>query len=92
VHGGWALSTHVILGTVLLLGALGVLVPAVRSKDTATLVTLALSALFIFAAVGNGASFLVYNKEFSSMIVGAAFAGAVFSNVTNLYMKSRAAA
>jgi hypothetical protein len=92
VHGGWALAAHVALGTVLFFGAVGILVPAVRTKDRATLWTFSLSAFFIWVAVGNGASFLVYNEDFSSMIMAAAFAGAVVSNVTNLYLKSRATA
>jgi hypothetical protein len=91
VHGGWALSAHVVLGTVLLIGGAAVVVPAVKTKDRATLVTSVLTALFIFSAVGNGASFLVYNHDFSSMIMAASFAGAVVSNVTNLYLKTRVA-
>ena len=89
LHGGWALGAHVVLGTLLFFGALRVVVPAVRSKDKATVWTFSLSAFFIWIAVGNGASFLVYNEEFSSMIMATAFAAAVASNVTNLYLKSR---
>lgn len=84
----WAISSgpgllvaHVILGIVLGIGSLA-LVLLVRAVGRRRLTVAAvLGFLFIVGAGFNGASFLDFNEDYSSMIMATLFAAAVLSYV-----------
>jgi hypothetical protein len=85
LHSEAVLRAHVILGVLLGLGALGTLVQATRTHRRALVVWSVVGALAVLAAGFNGASFLNYGHDFSSMIMAAGFALAVVAYAAALY-------
>jgi hypothetical protein len=88
-HGpGWA-AAHAALGLALVLAAFAVL--ALTWKQGGRLATglAALGAAAILGAGFNGASFLNYGHDFSSMIMAGLWALALTSYLTGLYLGSR---
>ena len=93
----WAISSgpgllvaHVVLGIVLGIGSLA-LIPRVRAVGRRRLTVAAvLGFLFIVGAGFNGASFLDFNEDYSSMIMATLFAGALLSYVGILSWLSEA--
>ncbi|MGH7904575.1 MAG: hypothetical protein ACREPA_10715 [Candidatus Dormibacteraceae bacterium] len=71
------LRVHAALGALLLLAALVLLVRSIIAGGRGPIVTSSLGLFGIFSAAGNGASFLVYAEDFSSMLMSAGFALAV---------------
>ncbi len=82
-HGAAGLAAHVALG--LALGACALLVAgyAIISRQGRTLAIA--GALLIIAAGFNGASFLDFNQNFSSLIMALLFAAAALAYVTLIY-------
>ncbi len=75
--GPLVLSTHVVLGLALILGSLLHLHTAHRAGRRGWLITSIVGTLALIGAAFNGASFLNYAHDFSSMIMSGCFALAV---------------
>jgi hypothetical protein len=88
-HGpGW-LAAHAALGVALVLAAFGSLAVALRLRRRAYTATSLIGALAILGAGFNGASFLNYGQQFSSMIMAGLWALALGSYVTGLFVAAR---
>ena len=85
---GWA-AAHAALGLALVLAALGNIVFTWRRGGRAVTVTAVLGALFIVGAGFNGASFLNYGHDVSSLIMAVLWALALASYLTGLYLAAR---
>ncbi|QDP98353.1 hypothetical protein FOE78_22790 [Microlunatus elymi] len=83
-HGNGWLVLHAGLGMVLILGGLVTLVPALSRHDGATLATAIVGVVAIIGVAFNGASFLDFNYDASSMIMAGLFAVALGSYVVGL--------
>jgi hypothetical protein len=97
VHSvGWAISSgpavlaaHAALGLLLVLVALHVLARAIRTRRRATTVAAVLGAAFIVGAGFNGASFLDFNDNVSSLIMSMLFALAVLAYISALAIEAK---
>lgn len=85
--GGW-LAVHVTLGLALVLAGIAGVVAAVRYGQRGPIVAATLGFLAIVGAAFNGASFLSYNNDYSSMIMAGCFALALACYVIGLYQCS----
>jgi hypothetical protein len=97
VHSvGWAISSgpavlaaHAALGLFLVLVALHVLALAIGTRRRATTVAAVLGAGFIIGAGFNGASFLDFNHDTSSLIMSLLFALAMLSYIAILALEAQ---
>lgn len=87
----WALSSgldllvaHVVLGLLLVIGSLALVVRSRALRRRRLTIAAALGFLFIVGAGFNGASFLDFNEDYSSMIMATLFAAALLSYVAIL--------
>jgi hypothetical protein len=78
------LIVHVVLGVVLLLSGIELVVHSVRAGRRAVIWLAALGLMAIIFAGFNGASFLKYNLNISSMLMSVGFAVAVVCYVVIL--------
>lgn len=83
-HGGLWLTAHIILGLALVLGGIATITVAARSRDRVAISTSVLGGAAILGAAFNGASFLDFNQDFSSMIMAGLFALAIGSYLIGL--------
>ncbi len=83
-HGGVWLAAHVSLGLALVLGGIVTITLATRSGNRVSMATSALGGAAILGAAFNGASFLDFNQDYSSMIMAGLFAVAIGSYVVGL--------
>jgi hypothetical protein len=93
---GWAigsgratLAVHALLGMFLVFAAAIVLALAIRTHRRATIAAAVLGIAFIIGAGFNGASFLDFNDNTSSMIMSLLFALAVLAYIGVLVLGSR---
>jgi hypothetical protein len=97
VHSvGWAISSgpavlaaHTALGLFLVLVALRVPALAIGTRRRATMVAAVLGAGFIIGAGFNGASFLDFNHDASSLIMSLLFALAMLSYIAVLALEAK---
>lgn len=85
LHGGIWLTLHAILALLIVLGAVGALVQAIRLGGRGRVTLAVLGFIGVLAAGFNGGSFLNYNQNFSSMLMAVGFALALTSYVSLLY-------
>jgi len=85
LHGGVWLTLHAACGLVLVLGAPGTLVQAIRLGGGGRITLSALGFIGVLAAGFNGGSFLNYKQYFSSMLMAVGFALAMSAYVALLY-------
>lgn len=85
LHGGLWLKLHALWGLLLVLGALGTLVQAIRLGGGARITFAVLGFIGVLAAGFNGGSFLNYHEDFSSMLMATGFALALTSYTVLLY-------
>jgi hypothetical protein len=86
-QGGTSVAAHAVLGLLLVLSALVVLVCAVASRRGSWIVA---GIIGLFATLGagfNGASFLIFHEDISSMIMSIGFAVAVVAYAAALYSR-----
>ena len=81
------LRLHVLLGLVIFLGAIVLVVRAVADRDRAWIILSTLGLLGIVGAGFNGASFMNYGHNFSSLIMSATFLLALIAYVIGLYIQ-----
>lgn len=77
-HGGPLLEAHVGVGLLLFVLGVRLLVLAVRTGEPGLAWWPVVGLVGVFAAGGNGASYLDFGKDFSSMLMAAGFAVAMF--------------
>lgn len=86
-HSGIALAAHALLGIVLVLLSLTAAAAVLRRRRGATLTTLmSVGALSSIGAGFNGASFLDFNNDVSSLIMALLWALATLSYIIALYV------
>ena len=85
VGGALPLQMHVIIGLLLLVTSLTILALALASRQRAWIVAAALGWIGITAAGFNGASFLNYGHDFSSMLMASGFLLAVIAYGLGMY-------
>jgi hypothetical protein len=86
------LAAHVILGILLIVAGFVLIVLAASSGHRGVLIASILGALFILGAAFNGASFLNFNDDLSSMIMARLFAAALACYVVVLFQLNAAQA
>jgi hypothetical protein len=85
LHGGIWLTLHGAWGLVLVLGAIGTLVQAIRLGGGSRISLAALGFIGVVGAGFNGGSFLNYNEDFSSMLMSVGFALAMSAYIAALF-------
>jgi len=91
-HGPAAVSTHTVLGLLLGLGAIAVLVQAVRSRRPAVIAASALGLFAVAFAAVTGASFTSTGNQADSMAMAVMTGIALLCYAANLYLLPRPAA
>jgi hypothetical protein len=86
--GAW-LAAHVALGCLLVLVAIEFIVLAARSRSALWIWSTSCGAAFIVGAAFNGSSFLVFNKDYSSLIMAGLCGLAMASYALGLYLDGR---
>ena len=81
-----ALMFHATWGLFLMVVGVGIIVQARRVHRRAITVASVLGFLFVLGAGFNGASFLNYREDFSSMLMASLFALAVLAYVSLLFL------
>ena len=79
------LETHAGVGVLLFVAAVALLLVAIRSGGPAQVIAATFGLAGIIAAGFNGASFLDFNEDFSSMLMSGGFALALTAYVLGLY-------
>src|ERR1017187_9324636 len=87
--GGVWLAIHAGLGLLLALGSLEFIVAASRSRDATWIWASIAGAAFIIGAGFNGASFLVFGKDYSSLIMAGLFGLSLSSYVLGIFRDGR---
>jgi hypothetical protein len=85
-NGGAWLAIHTGVGLLLVVMSIGLVVQSIRARSNITLCVL--GAVFILGAGFNGGSFLVYNQDFSSMIMAGLWALAMACYVGCIYLSA----
>jgi hypothetical protein len=85
LHGGLWLTLHAVWGLVLVLGALGTAVQAIRLGGRGRITLAALGFVGVLGAGFNGGSFLNYQQDFSSLLMSIGFALAMSAYIALLY-------
>lgn len=93
---GWAVSSaplwlavHASLGLALALASIGFIVTAVRSGDRLWIWLSIVGCLLLIGAGFNGASFLVFGHDFSSLIMSGLFALTLAAYLAGIYAAAR---
>jgi hypothetical protein len=87
-HGGAALAIHSVLGVLLGLMVIGIVARAIRNSRQSIWLWTTFGALLVVGAGFNGASFLDYNKDASSLIMALLAFGAVACFVIASFLTS----
>lgn len=85
-HGSTALSVHAGLGLGAVVFAVGAVIPAIRAPRRSVAVWTVLAAFLIIGAGFNGASFLDFNDNTSSLIMSLLALGAIASYTIALFL------
>ena len=85
LHGGLWLTLHAVWGLLIVLGAVGTLVQAIRIGGGGRITLAVLGFIGVLGAGFNGGSFLNYAENFSSMLMAVGFALAISAYITLLY-------
>lgn len=85
LHGGLWLTLHAAWGLLIVLGAIGTVVQAIRLGGGGRITLAVLGFIGVLGAGFNGGSFLNYGENFSSMLMAVGFALAMSAYITLLY-------
>jgi hypothetical protein len=83
------LAVHAALGLALAVASIAFIVTAIRSGDRLWTWLSVAGCLLMIGAGFNGASFLVFNRDFSSLIMSGLFALTLGCYVTGIYVAAR---
>lgn len=86
-HSALWLRVHVALGLLLFVGAIMLVVRAVHARDRLWIIVSSLGLLGIVGAGFNGASFMNYGHDVSSLIMSATFLLALIAYLVGLYIR-----
>jgi hypothetical protein len=89
--GLMTLQLHVILGLLLLIGSILAIVSAFNNTQRTWKIVAPLGTFGILAAAFNGASFINYGHDFSSMLMAVGFLIALIAYLVGLYQSPRTA-
>jgi hypothetical protein len=78
-ESAWSLKLHAVVGLLLFVGALAILGLAIASRRRAWIVASSLGLVGIMGAGFNGASFMNYGHDFSSLLMAIGFLLAVIA-------------
>ena len=81
------LRLHVLLGLLVFIGAIALLVRAIQIRSRTWIILASLGLLGIIGAGFNGASFMNYGHDLSSLIMSATFLLAMIAYLIGLYMR-----
>jgi hypothetical protein len=84
-NGGWELQLHVVIGLLLALASIALIVLAIALRRRSWVIASILGWVGVFAAGFNGASFMNYGHEFSSLLMAIGFLLALISYALGLY-------
>jgi hypothetical protein len=85
-QGAWALRIHALLGLLIILIGFALIGTAISSRRRVWIVCSIIAVLFTMAAGFNGASFLNYGEDFSSLFMSLGFAIALVTLMVGLYL------
>jgi glucan phosphoethanolaminetransferase (alkaline phosphatase superfamily) len=88
--GGGALAAHVYIALILTIGAIGLLVLAIRARHRVWIVVSSVAAFFTVGAFFNGLSFTDYGADISSFIMATCWLVAVGAVVIGLIKTTKA--
>ena len=88
-HGGGWLAAHVALGLALIVAGIAALALAIRSRRSGPISTAAIGFAAVLGAAFNGASFLNYDHDISSLIMAVCFALALGCYIIGLHRSLR---
>lgn len=93
---GWAIASgptwlaiHAALGLALCVASILFIVTAARAKDRMWIWLAVVGCLLMIGAAFNGASFLTYNHDFSSLIMAGLFALTLATYLAGIYYANR---
>jgi hypothetical protein len=81
----WELRLHAVVGLLLALASMALIIFAIVLRRRSWIITSILGFIGIFAAGFNGASFMNYGHDFSSLLMSIGFLLAVISYALGLY-------
>jgi hypothetical protein len=84
-QGQFWLAVHAALGLALVVVSIAFIVATIRSRRRLWIWASTAGALFLIGAGFNGASFLVFGKQYSSLIMAGLFALSLGSYLTGLF-------
>ncbi len=84
-NSGWELQLHVVIGLLLALASIALIVFAIALRRRAWIIASILGWVGVFAAGFNGASFMNYGHDFSSLLMSIGFLLAMVSYALGLY-------
>ena len=87
--GPFWLAVHAALGLALAVASIAFIVSAVRAGDRVWIWLSVIGCLLLIGAGFNGASFLVYNRDSSSLIMSGLFALTMIAYLTGIYIAAR---
>jgi len=90
-HGQAWLAAHAALGLALVVTSIVLAAAAIRSRDRIWILASVLGACFLIGAGFNGASFLIFGQNYSSLLMSALFALSLGSYLTVLFTSARRA-
>ena len=85
-QGAWALRIHALLGLLIILVGFALVGKAISTRRRLWIVCSIIAVLFTMAAGFNGASFLNYGEDFSSLFMSLGFAIALVTLLVGLYL------
>ncbi|HEX9057714.1 MAG TPA: hypothetical protein VF818_09295 [Ktedonobacterales bacterium] len=84
--GAWSLKLHAVVGLLLFIAAIVMLVFAIMLRRRAWIIATVVGLLGIMSAGFNGASFMNYGHDFSSLIMSTGFLIAVIAYAVGFYV------
>lgn len=86
-HGAWSLQIHAVIGILLFLASLLLIGLAIATRRGAWITVAVIGWIGIMGAGFNGASFLNYGHNFSSLLMSVGFFLAMLSYVAGLLLR-----
>lgn len=91
-HGEWALQLHVLMGLWLILMSFALIGVAYRAHERVWMISAPISVFGMLVAGFNGASFINYGQNLSSLLMSVGFLTALVALLVGLYLTPRMAA
>ena len=86
LFSGPLIAAHVVIGTLLIIGAIGLVVVSVRAGSRSAVITSVVGLLSVLVAWGSGSAFAQDAKSGFSMTMGAATAVALLCYLVNVWL------